>query len=184
MRKPALTQCKKCQRFFHAASQCHMPYRCVKCAENHAPGCCPLDQSNNKTKPKCVNCKGEHTANDAKQCPAFQRAIKLSNERKEKNAKPNQTKRNEKYTQQPSQASSTNQQQPRAQQHQQQTRTQQPSTYAAAVNSNNQQRNTTKSHQSQSNISAYFEQQQKMMADFLSSMFMQQNEFMKSFFNV
>lgn len=61
MRKPALTQCKKCQRFFHAASQCYMPYRCVKCTDKHNPGNCPLDQSNNKLKRKCVNCNGYWT---------------------------------------------------------------------------------------------------------------------------
>lgn len=88
MRKPALTQCKKCQRFFHAASQCYMPYRCVKCTDKHNPG--NSTSPTTTKKPKCVNCNGDHTANDAKQCSAFQRAIKVSEERKEKNAKPNQ----------------------------------------------------------------------------------------------
>lgn len=83
MRKPSVMQCKKCQRFNHAASSCFMPYRCVKCAGDHGPGNCALNNETNKSKPKCANCNGEHTANDAKRCPVFQRAIKIRDEKKD-----------------------------------------------------------------------------------------------------
>lgn len=84
MKKPAISQCRRCQRFNHAASACNMPYRCVKCTGNHEPGNCPTNNTNNITKPKCVNCMGEHTANDAKKCIAYQRALKVNEERKKK----------------------------------------------------------------------------------------------------
>lgn len=81
-------QCKNCQRFNHVASNCNMPYRCVKCGESHGPNNCkiPNKENNNKdvttTDPvtglvikrvgfpvKCINCNVEgHTAS-SKQCP-------------------------------------------------------------------------------------------------------------------
>jgi len=33
-------QCKKCQRIGHAAANCNLPYRCVKCDSKHKPGEC------------------------------------------------------------------------------------------------------------------------------------------------
>lgn len=53
-------QCRRCQRFGHGASNCHLPYRCVKCSNTHGPGECPKTA---KDAPKCVNCGKEHTAN-------------------------------------------------------------------------------------------------------------------------
>lgn len=88
MKKPTIIQCKRCQRFNHSASSCYLPYRC---ANQHEPGKCPLNEAKNKTKLKCANCGGAHTANNAKQCPAFSRAIKVSEERKRDNTTKKQT---------------------------------------------------------------------------------------------
>lgn len=90
MRKPPITQCRKCQRFNHTASNCQLQYRCVKCLDQHEPGKCSLDSSKNTFKPTCVNCKGEHTANNAKLCPAFQKQVQIKEAKKEKK----QTKKN------------------------------------------------------------------------------------------
>lgn len=63
-------QCKNCQRYGHAASNCNMPYRCVKCIENHAPGECQKQDRTNE--PFCINCnKLGHPAN-YRQCPKYQ----------------------------------------------------------------------------------------------------------------
>lgn len=43
IKKDIGTQCRKCQRFGHAASNCGLVYRCVKCPHRHAPGDCPLE---------------------------------------------------------------------------------------------------------------------------------------------
>lgn len=83
MRKPTIVQCKRCQRLNHSASNCTLPYRCVKCTESHEPGKCPSDNKTNKTKPQCVNCNGEHTANNATLCPYFKKEMKLREERKQ-----------------------------------------------------------------------------------------------------
>lgn len=82
MKKPLITQCRRCQRFNHSASNCTLPFRCVKCTNDHKPGECPLDASDNKTKPTCVNCKGEHTANNARICAAFKRQLEIKEQKK------------------------------------------------------------------------------------------------------
>lgn len=94
----AVLQCKRCQRFDHAASNCHNPYRCVKCGKEeeeingdnvvvgHKPGECPLDQTKvngnlNKDELFCCNCKHTgHPANYTK-CPKFAEQIEKRNNR-------------------------------------------------------------------------------------------------------
>lgn len=57
LRKKESLQCKRCQRIGHAASNCYMSYRCVKCNEGHGPGECVLPKSTNeKDKLFCANC--------------------------------------------------------------------------------------------------------------------------------
>lgn len=75
LRKPTVIQCRRCQRFNHSASNCSLPYRCVKCTNTHEPGKCPSTTKKNKFKPKCVNCLGNHTANDAANCEVFKKVI-------------------------------------------------------------------------------------------------------------
>lgn len=88
LKKPKIIQCKRCQRFNHSASNCNLPYRCVKCTKEHEPGNCSNDKDVNKFKPKCVNCQGNHTANDAKNCPVFQKIL-AKKDKKEKKTEPN-----------------------------------------------------------------------------------------------
>lgn len=58
-------QCKKCQRIGHAAANCNLPYRCVKCDKKHGPGGCdsPPGTFVDRVKLFCVNCnKFGHSA--------------------------------------------------------------------------------------------------------------------------
>lgn len=87
LKKQTVIQCKRCQRFDHSAGNCSLPYRCVKCTNNHAPGECPMNLSENTSKPKCINCNGEHAANNASACPKFKKAI----ETKKKNQANNES---------------------------------------------------------------------------------------------
>lgn len=85
-RKPL--QCKNCQRFGHAAKNCHMPHRCVKCAQSHGFGECPLNVHGGQTPAnhlKCAGCGGEHTAN-ASVCPIRVKTSEKIKARKEKSA--------------------------------------------------------------------------------------------------
>lgn len=99
-------QCKNCQRFTHVASNCNMPYRCVKCGESHGPNNCelpPRELNVNEvvlTDPstggivkrigmpvKCVNCGTDgHTAN-ARICPKRIEIMKRIQEKRDKSRK-------------------------------------------------------------------------------------------------
>lgn len=86
IKKDVGTQCRKCQRFGHAASNCGLEYRCVKCPHRHAPGDCPLEDDQPAT---CVNCNNDHPAS-YKKCPVY---LKYADKLKKSPGKPgnNQT---------------------------------------------------------------------------------------------
>jgi len=42
LKKRDIMQCKKCQRLGHAAINCNLQYRCVKCNAEHKPGDCKI----------------------------------------------------------------------------------------------------------------------------------------------
>lgn len=65
------TQCRKCQQFGHAASNCGMEYRCVKCTHKHNPNECLLEDNSLAC---CVNCKENHTAND-RNCKVYKEYV-------------------------------------------------------------------------------------------------------------
>lgn len=67
IKKFIATQCRRCQKFGHAATNCNNLYRCVKCTAIHNPGECKKLTTD---QPKCVNCNEEHSAN-YKKCAAF-----------------------------------------------------------------------------------------------------------------
>lgn len=58
VRKPKITQCRRCQSFFHSASNCYLPPRCVKCKETHEIGKCTLNDVPKEERNKifCVLC--------------------------------------------------------------------------------------------------------------------------------
>ena len=64
------TQCRRCQRFGHAANNCNLDYRCVKCLNTHEPGACSRT-SREEGQPSCVNCQQEGHASNSTICPAF-----------------------------------------------------------------------------------------------------------------
>jgi len=55
LRRKDIIQCKRCQRLGHAAANCNLRYRCVKCKEDHAPGKCSIYTGKNN-EPYCINC--------------------------------------------------------------------------------------------------------------------------------
>lgn len=58
LRKPEIPQCRNCQQFFHSASNCYLPHRCVKCNVMHDIGKCTLKKipENEREKLFCVLC--------------------------------------------------------------------------------------------------------------------------------
>lgn len=87
IKKDIGTQCRKCQRFGHAASNCGLEYRCVKCPNRHAPGDCPLEDDQPAT---CVNCSSNHPAS-YKKCPTY---VKYAEKLKKPSEKSGKTQSN------------------------------------------------------------------------------------------
>lgn len=71
--KPVM-QCRNCQRFFHSSSQCFYPKRCVKCTIDHGNNICPRNKNPNLPV-RCINCNGEHSANNLAVCEYFNKKI-------------------------------------------------------------------------------------------------------------
>lgn len=84
MKKSLVAQCHNCQEFFHTAATCSRNHRCVKCSENHPPGQCKRNNENGPP-PSCVNCGGDHTANNWQACSYFTQKVVPRIENKLKN---------------------------------------------------------------------------------------------------
>lgn len=95
-RRKDIIQCIRCQRLGHAAANCNLKYRCVKCKEGHDPGMCSVDK-NNKQVPFCINCNSEGHPASYRGCPKIleiknkilNKAHKINIDREKKIAKIN-----------------------------------------------------------------------------------------------
>ena len=97
LKKPKLFQCRRCQRLGHANSNCNLPYGCVKCAQNHEIGKCPITKEADKAALKCANCGNTgHTAS-YKGCPYLKFASDLKKQTSTKHKKCFQQKVNRIY---------------------------------------------------------------------------------------
>jgi hypothetical protein len=66
------TQCKRCQAWGHAATNCGRLYRCMKCKETHGPEKCKRTKED-ESPPYCVNCKQEGHLSSSWNCESFKR---------------------------------------------------------------------------------------------------------------
>lgn len=69
LKKKTIMQCRKCQRLGHSSTNCGMAYRCVKCAEQHDPGMCKINDNTPKEEITCVNCKSKGHPASYRGCP-------------------------------------------------------------------------------------------------------------------
>lgn len=69
----SIPQCVRCQRFGHTKNYCKLDPRCVRCDGQHLYSDCPKPRDK-ETKPICVNCGEEHTAN-YRGCKYFQNIL-------------------------------------------------------------------------------------------------------------
>jgi len=85
-------QCKKCQRIGHAAANCNLPYRCVKCDTKHKPGecsCSPHGQVD-RSNLFCVNCNSYGHPASYRGCPKIiENKKKIVNQKMEDKIKKN-----------------------------------------------------------------------------------------------
>lgn len=65
--KRDIIQCKRCQEWGHATSNCHARPRCVKCTKPHHTHEC---EQTNRDEVRCCNCNGHHPAN-SETCPVY-----------------------------------------------------------------------------------------------------------------
>jgi len=75
LRRKDIIQCKRCQRLGHAAANCNLRYRCVKCKEDHEPGKCSIYTGKNN-EPYCINCNSFGHPVSYRGCPKI---IKIKN---------------------------------------------------------------------------------------------------------
>lgn len=75
LKKPTIYQCRKCQRLGHASKNCNLPFRCVKCAQTHDPGSCPITEAADKSALKCANCGQEGHPASYSGCPFIKFAM-------------------------------------------------------------------------------------------------------------
>lgn len=83
-----ITQCRRCQQWGHATSNCSAQTRCLKCAQNHWSRDCTLVDKEDKSTHnniKCPNCEGPHIAT-SKDCPVYIRRLEIININKAKRA--------------------------------------------------------------------------------------------------
>lgn len=67
-----VTQYHRCQQIGHGSRGCYNVSRCLHCTKEHLTTKC----MNRNGVPQCINCKGEHRANDLA-CPEYIKRVKL-----------------------------------------------------------------------------------------------------------
>lgn len=77
-------QCRRCQQWGHATSNCFRQERCVRCAGEHLTKDCEK-HNEGAVNWKCANCNGAHQANNI-DCPIYQ--SKLSNLQNNREGRP------------------------------------------------------------------------------------------------
>lgn len=83
IKKRDITQCTRCQRFGHSASNCNMEFRCVKCGKSHQPGQCEIKTDDPRESLFCILCgKNGHPAS-YRNCPIFKKREELKNKIKQ-----------------------------------------------------------------------------------------------------
>lgn len=78
--KKDLTQCKRCQDWGHATTNCNARYVCLKCGENHPTYQCKMPK---EMPAKFGNCQQSHPAN-SKECTVYKKALAKSRYHKQK----------------------------------------------------------------------------------------------------
>lgn len=79
-------QCRKCQQWGHATSNCSAQTKCLKCSQNHWSRDCTVvvkDDPKTHINIKCPNCDGNHLAM-SQDCPVYLKRLELINRSKNK----------------------------------------------------------------------------------------------------
>lgn len=82
LRRPEITQCRNCQGFFHSASNCFLPAKCVKCNKSHEKGKCELKEAQREDL-YCVLCRKFGHPASYKGCEVYRKLQEKLNNRKQ-----------------------------------------------------------------------------------------------------
>lgn len=83
-----IIQCRKCQQWGHATSNCFAKEKCLKCSLDHWSRECPLVKKEDiatHANIKCPNCQGKHLA-FSKDCAVYLRRLELISKSKTRRA--------------------------------------------------------------------------------------------------
>ena len=80
--KKDISQCRNCQMIGHVASNCNMPYQCVKCKEGHGPGECGLKNDTLNSQLFCILCQKYGHPASYQGCPKIKEIKKKIQEKK------------------------------------------------------------------------------------------------------
>lgn len=79
-------QCRRCQKWGHATTNCRADPVCTKCGQLHWTKDCTQvykDQAQTHCLIKCANCSGNHVA-FSRECPLYKKRIELMEQRKDR----------------------------------------------------------------------------------------------------
>lgn len=78
-----MIQCRRCQAWGHAQSNCYLTPKCLKCAQNHLTYACDIKEKTEETtkRIKCANCAGNHPANSV-ECQSYLDRLNYINNKK------------------------------------------------------------------------------------------------------
>lgn len=91
-RKTQIIQCHRCQKWSHAATNCNVTIKCLKCGDAHTTSECSIKKEDTSThnKIKCANCAGSHLANIT-DCRVYLDLVKYMAEKRRNKAAPKPT---------------------------------------------------------------------------------------------
>ena len=75
-----ITQCRRCQAWGHAASNCYRQPKCMKCAGDHLTFNCSKPEN---APVRCINCNGNHTSSNL-ECEVYKFRLKQIRDQKNK----------------------------------------------------------------------------------------------------
>lgn len=97
--KNKIVQCRRCQQWGHATSNCRAEPICTKCSKKHYTKECTLvikEIPETHKHIKCANCQGSHLA-FSRDCPVYKKRVESSKNERRKTTKSNEAEKTPKY---------------------------------------------------------------------------------------
>ncbi|RZC42369.1 hypothetical protein BDFB_006666 [Asbolus verrucosus] len=126
--RKTMIQCKNCQQWGHATTNCNANPVCLKCARSHQTKGCLVPKNAPESELKCTNCGGHHTANNIV-CATYQNRLEYMENKKLERQQRNNTTQPRKFREAPAPATNPWKNPPATQETQRIPRSQQSPSY-------------------------------------------------------